>query len=202
MLYLDLDGVLADFTTGVSQEIHLFATGRKEVIGSKSAPRKIRNYLKVHGRSYKVHTESSLKEPEVKTMLYLVCSQKNFFLNLPKLQTELLEEVEMMGVPYEFLTAGIGKYSVEDKQEWCTTVLNSFNTCNVVVNRNDGNSTAQLKAEFCKSPTDILVDDNEKNIEAWQQAGGIAIHWTGPECLQELLNVLRQQAIAQSSLAV
>lgn len=191
MLYLDLDSVLANFIDGVSKEIYLFATGRKEIIGSKSAPRKIRNYLKVHGRSYKLQTESSLKEPEVKAMLYMVCSQKGFFRNLSRLQTTLLEEVEAMGIPYEFLTAGIGNYSVEDKREWCKEVLKSNNNCNVVLNRNDGKTTADLKAEFCTN-NDILIDDRLENCTAWKNAGGIAIHWTGPECLDQLHPALIQ----------
>tara|TARA_A100001201_G_scaffold103752_1_gene89005 strand:+ start:676 stop:1287 length:612 start_codon:yes stop_codon:yes gene_type:complete len=198
MLYLDLDGVLANFREGVSEEIWKYATGRKEIIGSKSAPRKIRRYLKEHGRSYKLHTEESLRQKEVKSMLYLVCSQKDFFLNLPVLETRLLEEVGMLLVDYQFLTAGIGEYSVQDKQQWCLTVLRSDKPCNVVVS--DGTkSTAELKAEFCKSPTDILVDDTEENIDAWRQAGGIAVHWTGPECLEQLIDILRQQALDQAS---
>lgn len=186
MLYLDLDGVLANFTEGVSHEIWLYATGRKEVVGSKSAPRKIRKYLKEHGRSFKLHTEETLKQKEVKPMLYLVCSQKDFFLNLSQLPTGLLDEVKAMGIEYEFLTAGIGDHSVQDKKDWCKNVLKSNNVCNVVVS--DGSkSTAELKAEFCSSPSDILVDDNEKNIEAWRDAGGTAVHWTGPESLQEVI---------------
>ena len=146
-----------------------------------------------------MHTEETLKQKEVKAMLYLVCSQKDFFLYLPELETQLLQEVELMGIPYEFLTAGIGHYSVQDKKQWCRNVLERHNICNVVVSRNDGTSTAQLKAEFCTGLNDILVDDNQKNIDAWRKAGGTAILWTGPECLQELLNVLRQQAIDQSN---
>ena len=102
MLYLDLDGVLADFITGISEEIWLYTTGRKEIIGSKSAPRKIRQYIKVNGRSFKIQTEQSLKQKETKAMLYLVCSQKGFFLNLGQLPTSLLHEVEMLHAPYQF----------------------------------------------------------------------------------------------------
>ena len=199
MLYLDLDGVLADFLTGVSQEINLFVTGRKEIIGSRSAPRKIRRYLKEHGRSYKLHTEESLSQPEVKNMLYLVCSQKGFFLNLPTLQNDLLEEVEMLHAPYQFLTGGIGQHSVQDKKDWCKNVLRNNNICNVVLSGNGNGSTAELKAQFCTGPNDILVDDTKKNIDAWREAGGIAVHWTGPECLEQLTGILRQQALDQAS---
>lgn len=186
MLYIDLDGVLADFHQGISHEIWLLATGRKEIIGSKSAPKKIRNYIKENGRSFKLHTEESLKEKEVKAMLYMASAQKGFFLNLPKLPTQLLEVVN---VPYSFLTGGINDYSVEDKKEWCRTVLGSDRPCNVVLAGN-GKTTAQLKAEFCKSPNDILVDDNQLNIKAWKEAGGTPIHWKGEESLKTLLAVL------------
>jgi beta-phosphoglucomutase-like phosphatase (HAD superfamily) len=194
MLYIDLDGVLADFITGVSQEIWLLATNRKEIVGSKSAPRKIRQYIKTNGRSFKIQTEQSLKQKETKAMLYLAASQKGFFLNLETLPTRLLEEVQTLGVDYQFLTAGIGTHSIEDKQEWCRTVLGSNNECNVVISGN-GKSTAELKAEFCKTSDDILVDDTKKNIDAWRQAGGVGVHWTGSESLQELITILNQSSL-------
>ena len=76
--------------------------------------------------------------------------------------------------------------------------MRSDSVCNVVISGN-GKSTAELKAEFCKHPTDILVDDTKKNIDAWRQAGGIGIHWTGPECLEQLTGVLRQQALEKAN---
>lgn len=37
------------------------------------------------------------------------------------------------------------------------------------------------KGKFCKSPQDILVDDLQRNIDAWRKAGGIGILHTSPE---------------------
>lgn len=190
MLYIDLDGVVADFNKAISLEIWKLVSGQTPVGESKSLPRKIKKYRKLNGWQYVQHTEEDLKRREVKALLYAVAARPGFFSSLEPIENGLLDSVIQTRTQFQFLTAGIGPSSVEEKQQWCREVLGTAETCNVVVSNGSGKTTAQLKAEFCTGPDDILVDDNEKNVEAWIEAGGAAIHWTGPECLGPLLGLL------------
>lgn len=189
MLYIDLDGVLADFNKSVSTEIWKLVTGQTPVGESKSLPKKIKKYRNLNGFEYVEHSEQDLKRKEVKALLYVVASKPGFFTGLEPLKNDLLNSILEQGVDFQFLTAGIGEHSIQDKKDWCRDVLRSNSICNVVVS--DGSkSTAELKAEFCTGPVDILVDDNEKNVDAWREAGGEAVHWTGPHCLASVLALL------------
>lgn len=190
MLYIDLDGVLANFNKQVSLEIWKLVSGQTPVGESKSTPRKIKKYRKLNGWEYIEHTEESLRRKEVKSLLYAVAGKPGFFSGLEVLENNnLIDSIIEQGVEFEFLTAGIGQHSVQEKKDWCREVLGRDEACNVVLS--DGTkSTAELKAEFCKSSDDILIDDNKKNVEAWIQARGTAIHWTGAHCLGSVLGLL------------
>ena len=72
-----------------------------------------------------------------------------------------------------FLTAlprPSGKLSTaaDDKREWVRKIFG--NRCTVITVIGGVN-----KAKFVSSPDDILIDDTAKNIDAWNQAGGIGI---------------------------
>ena len=190
MLYIDLDGVLADFNKQVSLEIWKLVSGQTPVGESKSTPRKIKKYRKLNGFEYIQHTEEDLRRREVKALLYVVAGKPGFFSGLEVLENDnLIDSIIEQGVDFQFLTAGIGEHSIQDKKDWCRQVLGRNEVCNVVVSGGD-KSTAELKAEYCKSKSDILIDDNIKNVNAWIEAGGQAIHWTGPHCLGSVLALL------------
>lgn len=178
MIYLDLDGVFADFIGGISTAIHQYASGQKNISYSKTGPKKLRAYIKKWGTDYVAHTEESLQNKEVKGMLYFAASQKGFFKTLKPLDTELLSVVRDSGIPYCFLTGGIGTHAGKDKVWWVRNVLNDDSVVHVVWG-NKFVSTSEHKALNCTGFNDLLIDDTVKNILAWEDAGGRALLWTG-----------------------
>jgi hypothetical protein len=58
--------------------------------------------------------------------------------------------------------------SKEDKIAWVRKYLDKNIKVNTVVG-------GAKKAEFVKSSTDVLIDDLDRNINAWKEAGGIGI---------------------------
>lgn len=177
MIYLDLDGVLADFVGGISTAIYEYASGQKNISYSKTGPKKLRAYVEKWGTEYVAHTEESLQNREVKGMLYFVAAQKGFFKGLEPLDTELLSVVRASGLPYTFLSGGIGTYAGRDKAWWVRNVLQDDSAVQVVWG-NKFVSTAEHKAKSCTGPDDLLIDDTVHNILEWENAGGIALLWT------------------------
>lgn len=58
--------------------------------------------------------------------------------------------------------------SKQDKTEWVRQYLDKDIKVNTVVG-------GAKKSKFVTQPTDILIDDLERNITAWQNAGGVGI---------------------------
>lgn len=185
-LYQDLDGCLADYCDGVSHWIWMLISNRLE-IQSKSSVRKIRNYIRIHGRKFKLFTEEDLHRKEIKDLMYLVASQKGFFSSLKRIDNDLLEKIEDSTCfeTIHFLTAPIGKYAEEDKKIWCKETLNSDYEC-IVVPRAE-------KMQFA-GPYRVIVDDNEITCIEWRKAGGIAFQW--PKQKQEFYDFLQNNKAA------
>ena len=140
-LYLDLDGVFADFNSAV-----------KELIGKYPG------------------------EIDRKTLWINVQKVPNFYYNL-KLMGNAKESFDYIInnsiVPVEILTAlpSPAKYlrtSAADKQQWVYDNLSKDIVTHCVVNWRE-------KANFAKE-NNVLVDDQFKNISAWNNNGGIGIH--------------------------
>jgi hypothetical protein len=103
----------------------------------------------------------------------------NLFLNLEPMPNYLtlfnfLKQLESNGtIHLEILTSlpySTKKLvtSKQDKTAWVREYLDKDIVVNTVVG-------GAKKAKFVKHPTDILIDDLERNIIAWQTAGGIGI---------------------------
>lgn len=103
----------------------------------------------------------------------------NLFLNLEPMPSYLtlfnyLQQLHNTGViKLEILTSL--PYSTKklvtskgDKTEWVRQYLDKDIKVNTVVG-------GAKKAKFVTQPTDILIDDLERNITAWQNAGGVGI---------------------------
>ena len=59
----------------------------------------------------------------------------------------------------------------EDKIDWVRKYLSPYIPVNTVVGGTE-------KAKYVRSRNDILIDDLERNISAWNKAGGTGIHFT------------------------
>lgn len=60
--------------------------------------------------------------------------------------------------------------SKQDKIDWVREHLDKDIIVNTVVG-------GEKKAKFVTGPNDILIDDLERNIQAWEKAGGTGIHF-------------------------
>ena len=147
-LYLDLDGVFADFDARVM-----------EICGQhyKSDPELWKKLQKVDHLFYNLDPLPYAKR------LYGALKdvkQKEFLTALPMLTEKLVT-------------------APDDKKLWVKENLDPSVYVNCV-------SSWRQKARFA-SPRAILIDDFERNIKAWREAGGIGILHTDPDkTLEEL----------------
>ena len=173
-IYQDLDGCLADFVQGINNEIHrLIRTDQSHL--TKSQRKHVKNFLKNFSESQNI-TQEVLKHKAVRPFMYHIASKPGFFSSLPRMQNNLWDIVKNLSTNskvtnFEFLTAPIGQYAIEDKTKWVRNVLNSNAKVNVV-ERN-------TKINFCTNQHCILIDDYLKTIEEWNSCGGIGLHFTG-----------------------
>ena len=159
MLYIDLDGVLANFDGKV---------------------------LEITGKY-----PNELTTKELWKQLQLV---DNFYysLGIIKGSEEFLETILYVNnINTEILTALPSpskklRTAANDKIMWVYDKLDHYIITNCV-------SNWRMKSYFCRNDDDILIDDQEKNIVNWQEAGGIGIlHNNFEDTIQKLkeLNVI------------
>lgn len=160
MIYIDLDGVLADFNSKV-----------REITGKYP---------------------SELTTKELWKQLQLV---DNFYYSLDIIEgsKEFLDYIlNYSNINVEILTALPSPSkklitSSNDKIMWVYDKIDPFIITNCV-------SNWRMKTYFCRNNDDILIDDQEKNIVQWQEAGGIGIlHNNFEDTIRKLkeLNVVR-----------
>mgnify|MGYP003647795581 FL=1 len=158
-IFVDMDGVLADFIKGVEGP----------------------NYL--NGPFVNVHDYDSRK---------IELSNNGLFRNLPvldgmhQLMEHIKTECEAKGIYWEILTCtGMQNRQIvaNDKIEWIREHVDKdvVITCTF---------KGVQKAAYAKEGY-ILIDDTEKNIDAWKGAGGIGILFKDAEsCIDELKTLL------------
>ena len=153
MIYLDMDGVLADFKRGVLELCHMEAQDQNGKMDPETENRMWERIRKTD------HFYSKLELlPGAKEMFDAIYAKY-------KSRCEILT-----GVPRPergIITAG------PDKIEWTHRLLSPKVKVNIVLRKE--------KKYFCKGPEDILIDDYEKNTREWQAAGGTAILHTSAE---------------------
>jgi 5'(3')-deoxyribonucleotidase len=146
-LYLDMDGVQADFFTAWAN-IHNKA--RYKEIGDKEEREKSISDLTNRGPEF----------------IY------KFFAELPPLNggMALVQWIKKNNIPFTILSAPLrGNYeaSIEGKKDW----LDKYNP-----GTSQSAIFTGMKEKYAsKQQPNILVDDHKKYIERWEQAGGIGI---------------------------
>ena len=162
MIYLDMDGVLADFNRGV-----------KELCGMEALPQgKFRN------PEYDNRMWEKIRDTDhFYNRLYLLPGAKEMF---DAIYSKYKSRCEILtGVPKPergIITAGA------DKKEWTRRELSPDVKVNIVLRRE--------KIQYCKGPESILIDDYAKNTKEWQAAGGTAILHTDAESTLKQLKEL------------
>lgn len=156
-LYVDLDGVLVNFEGGLDK-----------ILEEPYNPERFDNDAKYRSMVWK--TISKYQE-----------NGHNFWeeLNPMKDAQQLWDYVADFNP--EILTAtGLSKYnSGEQKIKWVKENVGSGITVNLVEKSRD-------KAKFA-SPKSVLIDDKEKSIDPWREAGGIGIlHVSAKDTIQQL----------------
>lgn len=151
-IYVDMDGVLADFDGGL-----------KKLCGFDPKAQKV-------------------DDAERDDMIWnAVRNVDHFYGRLEPIRgtVSLLERLyEIYGDDCQILTA-IPKpernipYAEEDKRLWAQRLLPPGLTVNIVMRKD--------KTNFCTGPDCILIDDYSKNIRAWNEAGGTGILFLSPE---------------------
>lgn len=161
-IYLDIDGVLSDFAKGVSGLL-----GREFTIGHRDV----------------------CKEEETIMWEAIIHAQKHghrFWANLPLLPDAMMLWEYVKGYRPAFLTA-TEKYGelmnvAPQKREWVTNHFGEGHEINIVVK-------AREKATF-SGLNQIIIDDREKVVGPWREAGGIGIlHKDAKSSIEELCRI-------------
>lgn len=163
-IYLDMDGVLADFDRGVI-----------ELLGITPHPQ----------------GESTKEEDDY---LYFKMQEVPHFYELLEPMDGAVEMFrtlyEKYGDRVEILT-GIPKpkrgiiYAGEDKLKWVKKYLSDDLVVNIVLRKD--------KILFSNGPGDILIDDFSVNINEWEEAGGTGIIHTSPRETMNIIRELENR---------
>lgn len=155
-IFIDMDGVLADFLRGVEQPEYIGHPLTNDDAG---------------------HNEYDLRKEEL--------TNKRLFGMLPPMvdYADLIGYIKHTGLPWEILTAAgtvNRELVVYDKNTWVRKYIDPT----VVVTCTYSGSQ---KGAFAKKGF-VLIDDRPKNIEAWEDNGGIGILH---ESAEKTINILK-----------
>ena len=160
-IYIDMDGVLADFARGV-----------RELCRMEPEPLNGETGVKQENLMW----QEIRKTDHFYSRLELVPGAKEMF---DRIRREYGARCEILtGIPKD----GRGIVTApQDKTDWTHRMLSKDVKVNAV--------RRKQKIQFCTSPEDVLIDDSEKTIREWREHGGTGIlHRTPEETLKELEN--------------
>ncbi len=149
-LFIDMDGVLADFDG---------------------------HYTKLFGET----PEESDKQHKSRLWNNINGHMGEFFAELPKMPgvTTLLQAIRYLhsagkvSEVYILTAAGDSTFEVVSKQKRKWLAQHISDNYMVLTTRKGVD-----KAAFVQKPGDVLIDDMQKNCDAWEAAGGTAVHYT------------------------
>ena len=158
-IYLDMDGVLADFDRGIRELCHMEPQSQN---GKRSA------------KYDDLMWEAIRQVDHFYDRLELMPGAKEMFDTLRETYGDCVEI--LTGIPREergIITAA------EDKRNWTALLLSKEVTVHTVCRKD--------KQLYCAGPGTILIDDREKSINEWRENGGTGIlHRSAEDTIQEL----------------
>ncbi len=142
-----------------------------------------------------VKTYRDIPKRQIPKALKKIVDTPNFWENLPPLAgyKELLTAIKQMHGSYKILSSPLANDPNVDpgKREWVNKHLGFFKPEKVIIDHN--------KSQYAKQPDgtpNILIDDYGKNVNAWKQAGGVAIkHHTSTtnDTINQLKSILTNE---------
>lgn len=152
-IYLDMDGVLADFERGVKELCRMDVTAQD---GNSDPQADSRMWEAIRDTDH------------FYDRLELMPGAKELF---DRIRAKYGERCEILtGVPRE--ERGIVT-AEQDKRTWTRRLLSEEVTVNAVCRKH--------KQLFCTGPESVLIDDREKNILEWTERGGTGILFVSAE---------------------
>lgn len=151
-IYFDMDGVLADFDRGIRELCHMDPLNQESK--SKADDDAIWEAVKNVGHFY--------------DKLELMPGALNMFKTLYNRYGDKCEILSGIPKPHRGITT-----SGEDKTAWTHRLLGEDVAVNIVFR--------EEKKNYVKGPGYILIDDLEKSIKEWNEAGGTGIHFTSAD---------------------
>jgi 5'(3')-deoxyribonucleotidase len=200
-VWFDLDGVLADMDGSLQQNKELNSL---KVILDNMIDEKFPQYKNLSNDLLKAKINSDLeRDPnndnlkEIKkafknynNFVFKVAGRPGFYINLnlmPKAKEMLIQAMEITGNKPNILTSPTGNENdpnnpaVKEKREW--------------VEKHFGNLVNHIeitsdKGRVVKNEKDILIDDREKYVKKFTDAGGTAILFKNPEQAMNELEII------------
>ncbi len=163
-IYIDMDGVLADFDRGIREFCGMKATPNDEPDPEKD----------------KLMWAKASKIPHFYDRLQMMSGAKEMFDRIYERYGSRCEILTGIPKPHRGM---IG--SGEDKTSWVRRLLSRDIVVNIVYK--------EQKPEFCTGKDCILIDDLQKNIDGWEENGGTGILFVSAEDALKKLEMLERQ---------
>lgn len=190
-IYCDMDGVIADFVSGIIPALNDMLDGNDPMYfePTKGHRKRLRRVKKELGDGWRAATPHDINIKHVRHFMLgtVGAAPGQFFANLPALNdgvNSLWPFLNETGRVVNILTAavkarpGAGSTSKQGKTEWIGKNLSPPPNKIIVVQADQDGSSAEKKARYAMAGgvPNLLIDDHTKNVVAWRDAGGIAIH--------------------------
>jgi hypothetical protein len=202
--YVDMDGVLVDFSTGAVDLLTRIMdgkVGRYWLDKSKHMRQTLRRVRSDYGDDWRPRNQADLYLPLPRKLMYYAIgfAPGEFFSGLPPLQdgidelwdfvTKASQRVKLLSAPINARRFGAFP-AAKGKRYWAEKWLSPA-PLDVIV------QAAKTKADYAQTDgvANVLIDDTEKTISAWRDRGGIGIlHKTGDSAgtIQELTTLTQR----------
>jgi len=158
-IYIDIDGVLADFVTGT-----MYSDEYKDLFDQAGVSED-----EIH--DFNFYHLAGVEFTDWETWLYQ--TETDFWCGLPAYDyaNDLIDLVTKYDPAFKYLSHAVNDDAKVGKHSWVAKQFKNGSGNLICVNR------AKDKAKFATCPDDVLVDDLPSNILQWQAAGGTGILW-------------------------